>query len=118
MLLPVYVRPARQASSESCSILTTENTKGAEFAAIFSLASADCFLYANYAMSFWSPNIERRGRIFRIVCGIILLLAALLLAREGMGLGAWIAGAGGAFTLFEGLRGWCILRACKFRTRL
>ncbi len=82
------------------------------------LATADHSVYANSAMSFWSPNIERRGRIFRIACGIILLLAALLLAREGMGLGAWIAAAGGAFTLFEGLRGWCVLRACKIKTRL
>ncbi len=69
-------------------------------------------------MSFWSPNIERRGRIFRIACGLLLLLAALLLAWEEMEMAAWIIATGGVFTLVEGLRGWCVLRACKFKTRL
>ncbi len=69
-------------------------------------------------MSFWAPNIERRGRIVRACSGLILLVAAALFYREGMSIVAGPLALGGAFTLYEGLRGWCVLRACKIKTRL
>lgn len=69
-------------------------------------------------MSFWTPNIERRGRIVRAGSGLILLIAAALFYRAGMSLVAVLLALGGAFTLYEGLRGWCVLRACKIKTRL
>ena len=69
-------------------------------------------------MSFWSPNIETKGRIARSISGLILLVAAFLLYREGFVIATWLLAAGGAFTIYEGLRGWCVLRACKIKTRL
>ncbi len=68
-------------------------------------------------MSFWSCNIDRRGRIFRAVGGV-LLLAGAAAAWWGMK-SPWLAGAlavGGAFALFEAARRWCVLRAFKIKT--
>ena len=69
-------------------------------------------------MGFWTPNIERRGRIVRACSGLFLLVAAAIFYREGMSIVAVLLAAGGAFMLYEGLRGWCVLRACKIKTRL
>lgn len=69
-------------------------------------------------MSFWSPNIQTAGRIVRTLAGIAMLGGAFLLHREGIAIWPWVLGASGAFVLYEGLRGWCIMRACKFKTPL
>jgi hypothetical protein len=53
-----------------------------------------------------------------LACGIAV--ATPLLARE-MSRGVWIVSITllglGAFSIFEGLRGWCVLRAFGVRTR-
>ena len=69
-------------------------------------------------MSFWTPNIGKSGRIARISGGIIFLLAAALLLREDLKIPAIVCALAGAFMLFEGFRGWCVLRACKIKTPL
>ena len=66
--------------------------------------------------TWFSRNIDRRGRLLRGLTAIVLLAAALL-ARP---LSRWLALAlliSGIFTLFEAARGWCVLRACGIRTR-
>lgn len=83
-------------------------------------------------------NIDRRGRAIRTIAGAIALLVgvALLVAPILLGGGEPDAGAppddadrgaallvggiaaccGGAFMLFEGLVGWCAVRAMGVRT--
>jgi hypothetical protein len=84
-------------------------------------------------------NIDRRGRAIRSIAGAVTLLlgVALLIVRlRGLGggeaegaalqefagrdaalvVGGIAACCGGAFMLFEGLVGWCAVRALGFRT--
>lgn len=66
--------------------------------------------------TWFSRNIDRRGRLLRGLSAIVLLAAALF-ARP---LSMWLSLAllvSGIFSLFEALRGWCVLRACGIRTR-
>ena len=67
-------------------------------------------------MSFWSPNIERRGRLARGITALVLLAAAVILWRADIAVWPWVVGVSGLFVLFEAVRGWCLLRACKIRT--
>ncbi|MEI6083385.1 MAG: hypothetical protein WCS70_03695 [Verrucomicrobiota bacterium] len=70
-------------------------------------------------------NIDQRGRTARIVTGAIIDLvgAALLVAgilTGGLELivaGAVVSGAG-MFVIFEGVKGWCVLRAAGIKTPL
>ena len=71
-------------------------------------------------------NIDSRGRVGRLVKGLILLIAgvAMLFAwalPAGSAL-SWIVTvlvlAGGAFAVFEAWAGWCVVRAMGFKTRL
>jgi hypothetical protein len=70
-------------------------------------------------------NIDRRGRLLRTSMGIVTGLAGAAL------LGAWACGLlpqpwaiwagiaailGGGFMIFEGVNGWCIVRAMGFKT--
>jgi len=70
-------------------------------------------------------NIDQRGRLVRVVVGAIvdgIGILLVVLAAVGILSGSWpwvvgiAAMIGGAFTLFEGLRGWCVLRAMGMRT--
>jgi type IV secretory pathway VirB2 component (pilin) len=70
-------------------------------------------------------NINKRGRVARIVSGVILVLlggSLIVAARSGERLGMLVGGVllalAGAFAIFEGVRGWCALRALGFKTRL
>jgi hypothetical protein len=65
---------------------------------------------------FWAPNLERKGRLVRGLGALTLLVTAALLVGESL----WVAGmlaAAGVFSLFEAVRGWCVLRACGLKTR-
>lgn len=66
---------------------------------------------------FWTRNLSNSGRLARGLCALALFLAAALAWGASWWLGAALAAAG-AFTLFEALRGWCVLRACGIKTRL
>ena len=69
-------------------------------------------------------NIDARGKAVRLRLGIMGVLSSLCLAAACLLISApnlaWIvpAGAfiGGAFAIFEGRSGWCVVRALGFRT--
>lgn len=69
-------------------------------------------------------NIDQRGRVARIVTGGLTALigAGLLVASRTGALPSWAvwAGlgclAGGGFAIFEGVKGWCVMRAMGFKT--
>ncbi len=71
-------------------------------------------------------NIDRRGRIARLIWGMLLLIigGGILFARalpNGSAV-AWAAAAAcviaGAFAVFEARAGWCAMRAMGFKTRM
>ena len=69
-------------------------------------------------------NIDARGKAVRLRLGFMGVLSSLGLAAACLLISApdlaWIvpAGAfiGGAFSIFEGRTGWCVVRALGFRT--
>lgn len=72
-------------------------------------------------------NINAKGKAVRLVSGFITVgVAAVIavLALAGFIGGAWVwvavavAALGGAFQIFEGWSGWCVVRAAGFRTPL
>ena len=67
--------------------------------------------------SLFSRNISNTGRLVRALGALALLLGAGFGFFVSVWLGAVLA-VSGVFVLFEALRGWCVLRACGFRTRL
>ena len=66
---------------------------------------------------FFARNIGRRGRIFRAVCGAVLIVAGLILFHTSRWACATLVIVGG-FVLYEAKRGWCLARACGIKTRL
>jgi hypothetical protein len=67
-------------------------------------------------MNFWAPNIDRKGRLLRGIGALGMFLGAFLLWREGVSVWPWVLGVSALFVLFEALRGWCVVRACKIKT--
>lgn len=67
--------------------------------------------------AFFSRNIDRKGRLVRGACALVLLAGAAVAFQSSAVLGCAL-GISGGFVLFEALRGWCALRACGIRTRL
>jgi hypothetical protein len=69
-------------------------------------------------------NINSRGKLARLIYGIVLVATGLLLialwARPTGGILAWIVSVvcalSGAFAIFEAWAGWCVIRAMGFRT--
>jgi uncharacterized membrane protein YjjB (DUF3815 family) len=72
-------------------------------------------------------NIDARGRRTRIIsglacCGAALILAAIAYFR--IEIFSWVGAiavgllAGGLFQIFEGMKGWCVLRAVGIKTRI
>ena len=66
---------------------------------------------------FFSPNINRAGRMVRLVCGIVMVVAGVIAWQKLWWLGVIFFGSA-AFVLFEAARGWCLLRACGINTKL
>lgn len=66
---------------------------------------------------FFARNLDNRGRLVRALGGVALIVAGLLVSKEGQW---WCVGlvAAGGFVLYEAARGWCIMRACGIRTRI
>lgn len=72
-----------------------------------------------------SCNIGARGRVVRLVGGLLMLAVGLAMT-VGLGVGVfagvggWVMAvillAGGAFQVYEGWAGWCVLRAMGVRT--
>ena len=67
--------------------------------------------------SFFAPNISGRGRVVRAVFGGILLACGIFLVVRDH-LAALVLIAGGVFSLYEAVRGWCIMRACGIKTMI
>lgn len=70
-------------------------------------------------------NIDQHGRKTRLITGVIVdlcgasLIVASVLTGSTPALAAGIlAAVSGSFMIFEGVRGWCVLRAMGFKTRL
>ena len=69
-------------------------------------------------------NIDARGRVVRLVYGIVLVVVgiamALLWALPRGTAWPWVVSAlvmaGGAFAVFEARAGWCVIRAMGFKT--
>jgi hypothetical protein len=65
---------------------------------------------------FCNPNIDRKGRIARAMFGVICVVSGLLLVRYSW----WVSSAlvaFGALGFYEAFRGWCLMRACGFKTK-
>jgi hypothetical protein len=71
-------------------------------------------------------NIDEKGRVIRIAYGVILVLigAILMIAAllRGGGWTTWMISIAalllGAFAIFEGRAGWCVVRAMGIKTRI
>ena len=68
-------------------------------------------------MSFWTPNIDRRGRIVRGIMAFVLSAAAFIAHRKGIEWLAVMLAIAALVGVVETARGWCVLRACKIKTR-
>ena len=66
---------------------------------------------------FFTPNINHRGRIARGVVGSLCLIAGIVTVDFQRTTGLILVAAG-LFALFEALRGWCLARACGFKTKV
>jgi hypothetical protein len=73
-----------------------------------------------------SCNIDRKGKLVRLVYGVALVLAGIgLMIGWAMGTGLfwrWAISsaclAGGALAIFEARAGWCVVRAMGIKTPL
>ena len=71
-----------------------------------------------------SCNIDRKGRMARLISGIVLIIAAIVLAftwaRQTESWVAWLVSVAtiglGLFQVFEAWKGWCVMRAMGFKT--
>jgi hypothetical protein len=70
-------------------------------------------------------NIDARGARFRLVWGILNLLAAVLAAAAALWWHLWwpwiitgLTAAGGLFAIFESRKKWCAMRALGIKTPL
>jgi len=66
-------------------------------------------------------NIDSRGRVARIITGLLTVAVGigLIVAAQAGSLPPWTLWAGlggGAFSIFEGVKGWCVVRAMGFKT--
>jgi hypothetical protein len=65
---------------------------------------------------FFQPNLDRKGRIARIVFPLACIVAGLVCLRFAWWVCALLV-ALGLFAFFEAGRGWCLMRACGIKTR-
>lgn len=64
---------------------------------------------------FFSPNIDRVGRIVRAILGSLLVVGGVAACFWNLWAGVGLI-SGGVFVLFEAFRGWCVVRACGIKT--
>ena len=70
-------------------------------------------------------NIDQRGRKARIITGVIIDLVGVALLVTGIATGqlaliiaGGVTSGAGVFVIFEGVKGWCALRAVGVKTPL
>jgi hypothetical protein len=69
-------------------------------------------------------NIDARGKVVRLIYGVVLLIVAMLLivfwAMPNGGIPRWffsvVCALMGAFSIFEARAGWCVIRAMGMKT--
>jgi hypothetical protein len=66
---------------------------------------------------FFSRNLGFPGRLARGVLGTVLLIVGIIMADVELWICLVLVGLG-LFSVFEGVRGWCLARACGIRTKL
>jgi hypothetical protein len=65
----------------------------------------------------FAPNITRGGRVVRAIWGIaLIIIGGMLFSRTR--LVSILLFVAGAFSLFEAVRGWCVMRACGIKTKI
>jgi len=67
--------------------------------------------------SFFSRNLDSRGRLVRGLGGGLFVIGGVIACQSNTWLGVILILSGG-FMLFEAMRGWCVMRACGIKTRL
>jgi membrane-bound ClpP family serine protease len=67
---------------------------------------------------FFSPNLDRHGRLVRGVIGALCLIAGIIVAGDVEWWIGLILVAAGLFAIFEAVARWCLLRACGIKTKL
>jgi hypothetical protein len=68
-------------------------------------------------MPLFQKNITAKGRWIRAIMAIAFAASGLALYQHSKLLAALLFAAS-AFTLFESLQAWCVLRACGIKTRM
>lgn len=68
--------------------------------------------------NFFQPNLRRTGRIARGVIGTICLITGIIVAGDIEWWFGLIFVLPGLFAIFEAIRGWCLIRACGFKTKI
>jgi hypothetical protein len=70
-------------------------------------------------------NIDAKGKLARLIYGAVLVFIAIAVAglawrdaSTALWIIAVIAFLSGAFAIFEGWAGWCVVRAMGFKTRM
>jgi hypothetical protein len=70
-------------------------------------------------------NIDQAGRKARLVTGFlvdslgtVLVVAGFMKERTELIVVGAILSVAGTFMIFEGLKGWCVLRAMGFKTKI
>jgi hypothetical protein len=70
-------------------------------------------------------NIDQRGRKARIATGILIdlvgisvLVAGIVFGHVALIIAGVVTSGAGIFVIFEGVKGWCILRALGVKTPL
>lgn len=70
-------------------------------------------------------NIDQRGRKARLVtgavvdcCGTALLVVGFLFHQSAAIVAGVVCCMAGVFMIFEGVKGWCVVRAMGFKTKL
>ena len=65
---------------------------------------------------FWKSNIGTTGRLIRGALGVLALGMSAFAWKNGVPWLTVVLVIAGLFMLFEAVRGWCVMRACGFRT--
>lgn len=64
---------------------------------------------------FFTPNLNRTGRLVRLTYGLVMLVAGIVALKI-----LWLSVIfflSAAFAFFEAARGWCVVRACGIKTK-
>jgi hypothetical protein len=81
------------------------------------MSGSRTLLQSTYLKKFFSPNLQGEGRLARGATAMFLALAAFVCLPLSRRISLLFLAAA-AFTVFEAMRGWCVLRACGIKTKV